>query len=227
LPIVQIQGRRKELIPLDGSGDLSNTHFAILALWAARRHGVAADQALLASSQMFRATQHPDGGWAYLPDRPSKGSMTCIGLLGLAMGHGVAPDTVNLKPKKGDSPHANSVLHDPITKKGFNALMSSIGEPSFAPKEDFEMLDGYLLWCLERVAVLHELKTIGGKDWYGWGAQTLIHMQQPDGSWPPRANKFDITTNVQTCFALLFLKRSNLVHDLTETLRLHSGFREP
>jgi hypothetical protein len=74
--------------------------------------------------------------------------------------------------------------------------------------------------------MLYDLKTIGGKDWYGWGAQALLVNQRFDGSWAngryPGAND-----HCDTCFALLFLKRSNLVPDLTENLRLHMAIRDP
>src|SRR5262249_21703128 len=45
--------------------DSSNTQFAILALWVARRHGLPVDGALLAAEKRFRATVTPDGGWNY------------------------------------------------------------------------------------------------------------------------------------------------------------------
>ena len=41
------------------SDDNSNTQFAMLALWAARRHDVPVEVALGLVEQRFRATQHP------------------------------------------------------------------------------------------------------------------------------------------------------------------------
>jgi hypothetical protein len=72
----------------------------------------------------------------------------------------------------------------------------------------------YFLWSLERVAVAFNLDTIGRKDWYGWGAEILIANQAADGSW---AGEFAGAPD--TCFALLFLRRSNLARDLTASLR--------
>ena len=83
----------------------------------------------------------------------------------------------------------------------------------------------YFLWSVERVAMLYDLRTIGGKDWYGWGAQILVHNQQPNGAWPT-AFYHGNNPPLNTCFALLFLKRSNLVQDLTNNLRLYTGIRE-
>src|SRR5204863_3408 len=73
----------------------------------------------------------------------------------------------------------------------------------------------YFLWSLERVGMALDLKTIGNKDWYSWGAEIILATQQLDGSWKgsyPEAG-------IDTSFALLFLRRSNLAQDLTTRLR--------
>jgi hypothetical protein len=51
-----------------------------------------------------------------------------------------------------------------------------------------------------------------GKDWYEMGARDLVSRQARDGSWADA----DFTEGgCDTAFALLFLKRVNLLHDLT------------
>ncbi len=72
----------------------------------------------------------------------------------------------------------------------------------------------YFLWSLERVAVALDLKTIGKKDWYGWGAEILLANQQRDGSWDGDYSP----AGIDTCFALLFLQRANLARDLTSRI---------
>jgi hypothetical protein len=74
--------------------------------------------------------------------------------------------------------------------------------------------DLYFLWSVERVAVVFDLKTIGGTDWYKWGADIILKHQLADGSWRDR-----FPGVCDTCFALLFLKRANMVKDLTDKLR--------
>ncbi|MCS7269639.1 MAG: hypothetical protein NZ703_01020, partial [Gemmataceae bacterium] len=65
--------------------DNSNTQFAILGLWAARKHGVPVEAAFNLIEKRFLATQCPDGGWPYSGKGfPGSASMTCVGLLGLA-----------------------------------------------------------------------------------------------------------------------------------------------
>ncbi len=77
--------------------------------------------------------------------------------------------------------------------------------------------DLYFLWSVERVGVLYDLPTIGRKDWYRWGAEMLVANQKPQGNWAdggyPGTNLV-----IDTCLALLFLKRGNLVADLTTKL---------
>ena len=72
----------------------------------------------------------------------------------------------------------------------------------------------YFFWSLERVGVILDQDKIGGHDWYAWGSEILVANQGGDGSWhgeyPPA---------VDTCFALLFLKRSNVARDLTSALK--------
>jgi hypothetical protein len=226
LPVVKNQGHAKGKVQkqIRGAGDNSNTQFAMLALWAARRHDVPTDQALLASFERFMSSQNFEGGWGYIPGGfGSTGTMTNVGLLGLAMGHGAAPEIINFNPKKPKDMIVKPALQDPTIQKGLTALSRYIGQPSVDPKQtDFRMENLYLLWSIERVAMLYDLKTIGGKDWYGWGAQILVHNQSADGDW--RFSQYHgSTAPLNTCFALLFLRRSNLVQDLTNHLRLNTG----
>lgn len=86
--------------------------------------------------------------------------------------------------------------------------------------------DLYFLWSVERVAVIYGLEKIpspGGqqKDWYGWGRDIILKNQVTDpkkpqdvGSWQERFPGVP-----DTCFALLFLKRANIVKDLSDKLK--------
>src|SRR5262245_17718069 len=56
-----------------GAGDNSNTQFAVLGLWVARRHGLPVDDALARTDAYFRRTQNSDGGWAYTPNQGLSG----------------------------------------------------------------------------------------------------------------------------------------------------------
>jgi hypothetical protein len=72
------------------------------------------------------------------------------------------------------------------------------------------------LWSLERMAVVYDVKTIGKRDWYRWGAELLLQRAKanPVNLWQ---GEYDIA---DTCFAILFLKRANVAEDLTRQLNL-------
>ena len=70
------------------------------------------------------------------------------------------------------------------------------------------------------LGVLYDLELIDGKDWYAWGYKKLLPDQKNDGSWTGGGIYVGDNTVLNSCFALLFLKRANLVMDLTEKLQL-------
>jgi hypothetical protein len=78
----------------------------------------------------------------------------------------------------------------------------------------------YFLWSLERICVALNLSTIGKKDWYNWGAEILLANQAADGTWAGEYAMY----HAYTCFALLFLKRSNLAADLGDKI---TGLKDP
>jgi hypothetical protein len=199
--------------PSDTS-DNSNTQFALLALWAAQRHGVIAHRSMRMIVRRFESSQNPDGSWGYgyclgggLQERPA---MTCVGLIGLAVGQGVPfPVSAGNDPKP---PHLDRI------RAGFTALSKNIGKPAGTWRK-LPLADLYFLWSVERVAVLYALPTIGERDWYRWGAEMLIANQQKRGFWTGGGYPGSSST-LDTCLALLFLKRTNFVADLTARLRI-------
>jgi len=245
-------------------GDNSNTQFATLALWVARRNGIPVERALARVEARFRASQNPDGGWSYTPmpapiaplPVPGAGlamggstpAMTCAGLLGLGAGYGSANEAAMKKDPNNPAPAVKDPNKDPVVRAGLIALGTAIGNPAgnrpmnqpgglvvgggvVGPggvagggvvQINIPILDArqnaqgyYFLWSMERVAVAYGLETIGNKDWYQWGSDILLKNQMPDGSWQGEYS----TGGVDTCFALLFLRRANLAQDLTATLK--------
>jgi hypothetical protein len=132
--------------------------------------------------------------------------MTCAGLLGLAFGHGVSASAA------GGKPVPTGGVDDDQVKRGLIHLSDLIAaEQSQPPGSQVE--GAYFLWSVERVGVTYNLRMIGDKDWYAWGSEPLMKNQKEDGSFSPNPKFF--TPQVETCFALLFLKRANLAKDLT------------
>jgi hypothetical protein len=204
LPPSPIGGPAMARVP----GDHSNTQFAVLGLWVAQRHGVSAQPALDLAGQYFRRVQRPDGSWTYKPSSPlHRDSMTCAGLLSLAMEHGV-----NAGQGRSIRPQQPVRTGDEAIARGLGFLGNSLDKMALsgdrAPRIDsWSYL--YYLWSLERTAAVYDLQTIGGTEWYPWAAELLVNTQQADGRWPCSGS-----WPVGTCFALLVLRRSNVTQDL-------------
>jgi hypothetical protein len=204
--------------------DNSNTQFAVLALGAARRHGVPLDYPLGLVELRFRLSETA-AGWHYYwrPAVPrGYGSMTCAGLLGLAVGGAAAQEKP--APERKESPARPA--HSGIAW-GLKVLGAYLAYPTdrnlgakYGPRIKGRPTSGglnlYFLWSVERVGVLCGVDTIGGIDWYRWGAGLLLPTQRRDGCWQGGGSYGYPVAD--TCFALLFLNRSDLLPDLRKEL---------
>lgn len=205
-------------IPLIGITDNSNTQFALLALWVAQRHGVPAEASFRLLVVRFERSKlgsygFPGVGW-------ENSSMICVDLLGLAIGRGLnlSASTSSLKDRD-----------DVSILTGLAALYSDIGTPTGQMDKPVPTKDVYFLWSVERVGMLFDLPTIGDKEWYRWGVEILVTNQLDTGEFKAEGvweNK-NITVRdtrefygpiLKTAFALLFLKRSHPMSDLTPNL---------
>jgi hypothetical protein len=218
--------------------DMSNTQYALLALDAAARCGVPVPESTWtrAAEHLLRE-QEEEGipvalvrpnpswepgddeagrfvesgkaqtrGWTYLPGHNElpTGSMTCAGIVGL----GIVKERLWAMRKL-----------DPALEKRLDAGMVD-GIAWLA--EHFRVDDNpdppnqwhyYYLYGLERVGAKTGVRWLGRHDWYRRGAEHLLGAQEESGGWaeaaaagkPADATESAIT---QTCFALLFLKRS-------------------
>jgi hypothetical protein len=249
LAVVKFQPGSK-LVP-SGREDNSLTQFAALALWTAQKYGVPAQRSLAMVEARFRQTQGATGIWGYSTPSNWPDSMTCAGLIGLAVGHGLA------QPKAAaPAGEDKDLARDPCIARALTYLGNRLPKLQFkhflkseltaiqaklktaTPEERAGLLkrqqelqrmpkvdahgELYFLWSLERVAVIYDLRTIGGTDWYKWGADILLAMQDASGSWKEQHG-----STVDTCFALLFLKQVNVAQDLTKVLQGLGGARDP
>ncbi len=219
--------------------DNSNTQFGIVGLWVASRHGVPAKDAFALIEARFVQSQGRDGGWGYSAGvgGNSTPAMTCAGLLGLAVGRAGREAAVEKKvtpkkdlpeddpffnPKKGDGEKADQ-LAKPKADGGAVGRAGEAGLKVLAAFVAGQQGRGvglqnfigagnslYTLWSLERVGVGYGLDTLGGVDWYDWGATIILAMQQADGSFTDSSYSADINTS----FALLFLCKSNFTKEL-------------
>jgi hypothetical protein len=214
LPIVVNQKTKVGCQFEDGlTGDNSNTHLALMGLWAARRHETPVELSLGMAAERFQKSQAKDGGWGYVINQPPKNSMTCVGLLSLAMGHASAAEIFAEAAAKSKVP-VKTLAKDSAISQGLSALSMYIdGEKDRKGLES--RIDLYYLWTLERVGILYRQKEFGKRDWYDYGVKFILKEQQDDGHW-----KAHYDPPADTAFALLFMQRSDLVEDLTQ--RLHA-----
>jgi hypothetical protein len=240
-------------LPKQGLETNSNTQFAVLGLWAARKHKIPVEQALAQVDGRFRAQQQADGSWGYQPNRHIfRDSMTCAGLLALGVGRGLDKGPAGKGPagKMQDLAIEKALRYLAVSLKRLSPVAEAEKQARLQESERLDELtarwpkitqqemkeinqripgqlawrgalvnsesmgDLYFLWSVERVAVLYDLKTIGDFDWYAWGSDILLDNQKADGGWRER-----IPGIPDTCFALLFLARANLVKDLTDRLQ--------
>jgi hypothetical protein len=221
-PNVTVLGDPKDKAsePFNATTDNSNTHFATLAMWAARKHDVPVERSLTLLAQRFRTSQGPDGTWGYFYARNGVGSggspaLTCVALLGLAIGHVVDPD-IAVRPEQ-DPRVVNAFVW--LSGKVGTPVGTTVGRPT--PKEAGGL---YFMWSMERIAVLYDVGKLDKKDWYQWGAEILLGNQQVDGKWE---NGGDIEALkhpvISTSMALLFLRRANLTPDLSRRLTVDNS----
>jgi hypothetical protein len=184
----------------DRTPDLSNSQFAIFGLFAASRMGIPIPHAKI-ERFVHRATsmQGEDGGFPYTSDLMVTGSMTGAGVASLLLCR-----QLNESQKLG----LKSKPIEAAAEKGFGWLARRFradqnpAGPSdaFHPSQAFYF---YYLYAVERAAVLGGRPKLGDHDWYRAGAVKLIRKQSAAGHWEDAVN---------TCFALLFLKRASLTY---------------
>ncbi|HMP02932.1 MAG TPA: terpene cyclase/mutase family protein [Gemmatales bacterium] len=212
--------------------DNSNTQFAVLALIVARRHRANVDAALKAAEQRFRQTQNAsDGGWSYLVEQPHEttGSMTCTGLLTLIIGFNVKKPARDTRFTGGSAgggtggasapsftrEEASAFLRDPAILKARDYIHGKL----IAAGPTTEHVT-YFLWSLERVCQVYGWNRLKDVDWYAHGAELLMRNQQADGYWEMDHRHGRAT---DTAFALLFLRKSNLIPDVSLDVVFRGG----
>jgi hypothetical protein len=223
LPLVNLD--RSSPTTYDGTTDNSNSQFALMALWVARRHGVPTEPSLRLLVKRFEVSQNEgDGTWSYrFTYRGNKRrtsadgrAMTTVGLFGLAVGKAL-----------GEGGDREQAARDEQIVKGLAALCRDLGALAGQGQKPPSLLDAffvYFLYSVERTAALYDLPLLGEQDWYRWGCALLVANQGPDGAWPPpsQVTSYSGKTMV-TAFPLLFLKRVHLAKDLTGKLPWKPG----
>ena len=126
----------------------------------------------------------------------SYGSMTVAGVVSLAIAKCYLKED-----------YAN----DPAIKKGLDWLGKNITFSTNPGALFFDMPDWwqyYYIYGLERVGAILDIEKIGDCNWYQSGAVYLIKNQQKGGIWNQGADDRFSEMMIDTCFAILFLKKA-------------------
>ncbi len=184
-----------------GSGDPSNSQFALLALSAASDAGIQVDPKVFARSLEYWQVRQSEGGWSYGTSPRLSGSMTCAGIASLVIASQNLSSTGELSIDccgSGD----NQVI--PI-EQGLGWLGDHF-TLQVNPGGD-SLTFYYYLYALERVGRLTGRRFIGGHDWYREGAERLLSLQDEFVGFWSGSGVMEQNRDVATSFALLFLSK--------------------
>lgn len=230
-----------------GPEDLSNTQYALLALWAGSRCGYVVEKEVLeAIARRLLEIQQENGrtvrrvldpspdaeqgksrygdmtrpkgvrdrarGFGYTPGDRATGSMTTAGLSSLAIVKAMLLESHRLDPDLRKA--LDQGIWDAIA--WLDVHFDVHGNPPMrSPVWHY-----YYLYGLERAGVLAGKRFLGDHDWYREGAQMLVDAQEEGGRWAPESavggwggpgfGSVHDTSMLDTCFALLFLKRATM-----------------
>jgi hypothetical protein len=242
---------KKRFVATPGHGDAnfqtddnSNTQFAVLGLWAGRRHGLPVDEAIKGLNKRFTDSQdRRNGGWGYISGAVSMPTpaMTCAGLLALAVNAGNSGERIlRARDKMKDESKEDK---DPKDVKPPPAMANPLQDPRIVGGLQF----------LARFIVQPTIQNSGGAG--GGQAPSLPGFGQDTGSmddlyflwslervcmvfslkevygrdWYGIGARYLIATQnkndgswrgkytpaIDTCFGLMFMCRSNVIKDLS------------
>jgi hypothetical protein len=142
-------------------GDQSRNQYAVLGLGIAKKRGFEVSEKVLNASKTLWENTYNQKGWGYSAssEAPVTLSMSCAGIASLSL----LGDELYTADKKCGIYEENRLLSD--------SLAGLVGQL----KADRVRISTYALYSLERVAIFLDLKTIGGMDWYRFGAELIIN----------------------------------------------------
>lgn len=150
--------------------DLSVMQYCVLGLWQGRKRGIPINPAIWDGiAKHMIARQNPDGGWGYYPrGNPSESteSMTCAGMTILY----VCQQERDRGKRKYDPALVGAI------DKGQAWLDKNFSVDGHAnPHIAGNKLEGYHMYCYERIALASGLRYIAGnKDWFTAIAAKII-----------------------------------------------------
>lgn len=188
-----------------GSGDHSNSQYAVLALRDAQDYGVDVDvETWKRVRTHWLGAQNADGGWGYVR-QGSTGSMTVAGIATMVIVNSMLSDEEEVD--EDGNPICCAEAEEDQYLKSLNRGVSWLAK-HFAvgtnPRGQGWLL--YYLYGLERAGRLSARRFFGEHDWYREGAEYLVAQQTPLGGYWQGIGHMEGPL-VATDFALLFLSK--------------------
>ena len=207
----------------DGQGsDNSNSQYAALGLRACHDAGIdlPKDAITLARKWLLDSQEKeagaskdvatggiaaPPRGWGYTPSHAPYGSMTA-GAIGSVCIYDYILDGEKSLSWKRDASVLSGIawLAHNFSPTG-NPFVDKVVGNSYSLIPDGAMFY-YYLYAVERTGLLFGTEKFGAREWYPEGANVLLKIQQPDGSWPAADTHRNAVWD--TCFSILFLRRA-------------------
>lgn len=211
--------------------DTSATQISLLGLVSAARLGEKVPpEVFLKAAQWNLETQEKDGPAAKAVAPPgSEGKSVAIREGDKARGWGYCPGSADGEETRTSGGMTASGVCSLILAKS-QLVKSPLLTKDLAGRVDQAIYDGlawldlhwtveenpggarshyYYLYALERVGVLGQIDLIGAHRWYVEGAKHLLGAQADDGHWNSDT-EIEPADVIDTCFALLFLKKATL-----------------
>ena len=203
--------------------DPSNAQFALLALYEAERVGVPVRGATWRLAlDYWKRTQRKNGSFAYEPEKPSTGSMTCAGIGSMIIASGQI-GKLDASVQNGKVVCCGNDEIEDETEQAIERALEWLGKnfsvkrnPTTRRVQGFpSMYHYYYLYALERTGRLAGRRFIGEHDWYREGVEELLSLQDKlSGFWN---NDEPLTC---TAFAVLFLAKGRRPILLSKVKRL-------
>ena len=204
-------------------GDNSNTQFALIARWYARRAGAKIERGIFGKSlAFFLSTQNEDGGWGYSEKERSKsyGSMTATGLAAILISRAAVTNrkVADLAGKR-EPKEAKAIewltAHLALDKNPEASFRLGGGKGKARKVITESFWRHYWLWSLERSMAAAGVSKLGERDWFAEGVKHLAATIRDNGSWVGSESSLQAST-----FAVLFLSRATRQAVATEKAEL-------
>jgi hypothetical protein len=177
--------------PGTDAADHSASQFGVLGMWALQQAGSEVPLAVWqAYDAGWRSHERAEGAWSYHADEdePSTLSMTAAGVATLFITQDYTHSVARLSGN----------IDDPAIEKGLDWMGQHFDDVT--TRRNY-----YTLFGISRVGLASGYKYIGNTDWFSYGADYLLKVQNEDGYW---SGGLQNDNNVpDTSFSLLFLSR--------------------